>query len=69
MLTDSLNQAGQPLIGDLEMHDTYFWISFFGAPLFLLLVTAFVFRPSARQHYRDAKKVIFVEDETRRSQR
>lgn len=41
------------------MHDTYFWIAFFAAPLFLLLVTAFVFRPSAREQYREAKQVIF----------
>ncbi len=44
------------------MHDSYFWIAFFGAPLFLLLVTAFVFRPSAREQYRDAK-IIFADDE------
>ena len=48
--------------GDSEMHDTYFWIIFFGAPLFLLLVTAFVFRPSARQQYREAKQVIFADE-------
>ncbi len=41
------------------MHDAPFWIAFFGAPLFLLLVTAFVFRPAARERYREAKQVIF----------
>ena len=44
------------------MHDTYFWIAFFGAPLFLMLVTAFVFRPSARERYREAKQVIFADE-------
>ena len=44
------------------MPDAYFWIAFFGAPLFLLLVTAFVFRPSARDQYREAKQVIFADE-------
>jgi cbb3-type cytochrome oxidase subunit 3 len=44
------------------MHDSYFWIAFFGAPLLLLLVTAFVFRPSARDQYREAKQVIFDDE-------
>ena len=44
------------------MHDSYFWIAFFGAPLFLLLVAAFVFRPSARDQYREAKQVIFADE-------
>ncbi len=43
------------------MNDAYFWIAFFGAPLLLLLMTAFVFRPSARQQYREAKHVIFAD--------
>lgn len=49
------------------MHDISFWMAFFGAPLFLLLMTAFVFRPSAREQYREAKNVIFTDDERRRS--
>ena len=49
------------------MHDMYFWIAFFGAPLFLLLGTAFIFRPSAHEQYREAKQVIFVDDEPGRS--
>ena len=44
------------------MQDIHFWIAFFGAPLFLFLVTAFVFRPSARAHYREAKQVIFADE-------
>lgn len=48
------------------MHDVYFWITFFGPPLFILLLTAFVFRPSARQHYDEAKLAIFTEDELKR---
>ena len=44
------------------MHDAYFWIAFFGAPLFLLVVTAYVFRPSARERYREAKQVIFADE-------
>ncbi len=45
------------------MHDIYVWIAFFGPPLFIVLLTAFVFRPSARQKYREAKQVIFTDDE------
>jgi cbb3-type cytochrome oxidase subunit 3 len=45
------------------MHDAYFWTAFFGAPLFLILITLFVFRPSARNQYHDAKQVIFADDE------
>ncbi len=45
------------------MHDIYFWIAFFGPPLFIVLLTAFVFRPSARQKYHEAKQVIFTDDE------
>ena len=48
------------------MHDAYFWVAFFGAPLLLLLVTAFVFRPSAREHYRAAKHVIFADEKVTR---
>ena len=44
------------------MHDVYVWIAFFGAPLFLMLVTAFVFRPSARGQYREAKQLIFADE-------
>ena len=48
------------------MHDFGFWAAFFGAPLFLLLVTAYVFRPSAREDYRAAKQVIFTDEEVKR---
>ena len=48
------------------MPNIYFWIGFFGAPLFVVLVTAYVFRPSARKHYHDAKQVIFTDDEIAR---
>jgi cbb3-type cytochrome oxidase subunit 3 len=51
------------------MHDTYFWAAFFGAPLFLILMTAFVFRPSARQQYREAKRVIFADEPAAHRQR
>jgi len=44
------------------MHDVYFWIAFFGAPVFLFVVTAFVFRPSAREQYREAKLAIFADE-------
>jgi cbb3-type cytochrome oxidase subunit 3 len=44
------------------MHDAYFWIAFFGAPLFLVLVTAYVFRPCARAQYREAKQAIFADE-------
>jgi len=46
------------------MHDAYFWIAFFGAPLFLILITAIVFRPSTRNQYREAKQVIFADERT-----
>jgi len=49
------------------MHDADFWIAFFGAPLFLLLITAFVFRPSARAQYREAKQVIFADEKPGRA--
>ena len=54
---------GLVLLGGFKMHDVYFWIAFFGAPLFLLLVTAIVFRPSAREQYRAAKRIIFADDD------
>ena len=41
------------------MHDIYFWIAFFGAPLLLILITAYVYRPAAREQYREAKKIPF----------
>jgi cbb3-type cytochrome oxidase subunit 3 len=44
------------------MPDVYFWLAFFGAPLFLFVVTAIVFRPSARAQYHEAKQVIFADD-------
>ncbi len=46
------------------MQDILFWISFFGPPLFIVLLTIWVFRPSARQYYHDVKHEIFNEDET-----
>lgn len=49
------------------MHDAFFWIAFFGAPLFLFLMTAFVFRPSARERYRDAKHAISADDKPGKS--
>ncbi len=45
------------------MQEIVVWLGFFGAPLFVVLLTAYVFRPSARQHYHDAKQVIFTDDE------
>ena len=51
------------------MDDLYFWTSFFGAPLFLLLVTALVFRPAAREHYRAAKQVIFADEDRQQAHR
>ncbi len=43
------------------MHDVYFWFAFFGAPLFVIAMTVYVFRPSAREKYREAKKLPFAE--------
>ncbi len=48
------------------MQEIFFWIGFFAAPLFIVLLTAYVFRPSARKHYHDAKQVIFTDDEIAR---
>ncbi len=45
------------------MQEIFFWISFFGPPLAIALITVYVFRPSAREHYEEAKQVIFNEDE------
>ncbi|MGB5570874.1 MAG: hypothetical protein WBM71_18715 [Sedimenticolaceae bacterium] len=64
-ITDRHRYASRlALLGGSNMHDAYFWIAFFGAPLFLTMVTAFVFRPSAREQYREAKRVIFAEKMT-----
>lgn len=43
------------------MLDIYPRIALFGAPPFLLLVTTFVFLPSARGRYRAAKQIIFTD--------
>ena len=51
------------------MHDIAFWIAFFGAPLFLLLITAYVFRPSARERYGEAQRVIFADEQANNPQR
>jgi cbb3-type cytochrome oxidase subunit 3 len=51
------------------MPDAYFWIAFFGAPMLLLLTTVFVFRPSAREQYREAKRVIFADEDVSRPRR
>ena len=48
------------------MHDAYLWIAFFGAPLLLLLVTAFASRPSAREQYREARQVFFAQERAAR---
>ena len=45
------------------MNDLYFWMAFFGAPLLLILITVYIYRPSARRKYREAKKIPFEEDE------
>ena len=57
--------ARQPVkLRELAMHDVYFWITLFGPPLFIIALTVFVFRPSARQHYDEAKQTIFIDDES-----
>jgi cbb3-type cytochrome oxidase subunit 3 len=48
--------------GERNMHDFYAWASFLGAPLFLLAMTVFTFRPSRREQYREAKHVIFADE-------
>lgn len=49
------------------MFDLHFWVAFFGAPLLLVLITAYVYRPSARQKYSAAKQIPF--DRTKRVSR
>jgi len=39
--------------------DIYAWIAYLAAPLFLLGVIVYVFRPSAREKYRRAKRIPF----------
>jgi len=43
------------------MENIYVWIAFFGAPLLLLAITAFVYRPGARKDYHAAKMIPFEE--------
>lgn len=43
------------------MDNIYAWITFFGAPLLLLAIGAFVYRPSARKEYQEAKMVPFAQ--------
>ena len=45
------------------MHDFHFWLSFLGAPIFLIAITAYVYRPSARAAYREAKRLPFADRE------
>ncbi len=46
------------------MQEVFFWISFFLPPLFIVALTIYVFRPSARQYYHEAKHEIFNEDKS-----
>ena len=48
-------------LGDTTMNELYTWISFLAAPLLLILIIAYVYRPSARWKYQEAKKVPFEE--------
>jgi cbb3-type cytochrome oxidase subunit 3 len=43
------------------MHDIFFWVVFFGAPLLLIATTAYVYRPSARAKYHEAKMLPFAD--------
>lgn len=43
------------------MHNTFFWIVFFGAPLLMIVTTAYVYRPSARAKYHEAKMIPFAD--------
>lgn len=45
------------------MSNLLFWLSFFGVPLLLVLIAAYVFRPSARDAYRAAKRIPFTNAE------
>ncbi len=46
------------------LQELFVWISFFAPPLLVVLITLYVFRPSAKQHYEEARQVIFHEDQS-----
>ena len=46
------------------MQEIFTWIAYFAPPLFVVLITLYVFRPSAKQDYEDAGRVIFSEDQS-----
>lgn len=45
------------------MHELYTWLGYILAPLFLVLLIAWVYRPSARSKYREAKQIPFADDD------
>ncbi len=45
------------------MNELYTWISFFAAPLLFILLVVYIYRPSARWKYQEAKKVPFEDQD------
>lgn len=44
------------------MENLYTWISFLAAPILLIAIVAWMFRPSARRKYKEAKRIPFADD-------
>ncbi|MCB1800161.1 MAG: cbb3-type cytochrome c oxidase subunit 3 [Gammaproteobacteria bacterium] len=44
------------------MDELFTWLGYFLAPVFLILLIAWVYRPSARRKYREAKNIPFADD-------
>jgi cbb3-type cytochrome oxidase subunit 3 len=45
------------------MENLLFWIAFLGIPMLLVLISLYVYRPSMREKYREAKRIPFLEPE------
>lgn len=42
--------------------DAYAWVTFLAAPLAMILIVVYVFRPSARRKHQEAKQIPFDDD-------
>lgn len=51
------------------MNEVFTWIGYLAAPLFLVLLVLWVYRPSARQDYDKAKQIPFADDDNDASRR
>ena len=57
------------IIRGIDMNDFFTWLGFFGAPLLLALITVYVYRPSARPAYQEAKRIPFLDTAGKRARR